>query len=116
MECSPSAISQNPGGKQAGLLPDSTPAVGISFGLEGKWKSWQISSENGIVLISATVSKKNKILLVGPEVTTRGFIYVKDSGEMIKEIKNISLAIIERNITSNYIDFNNIKNEIREER
>jgi ribonuclease J len=72
-------------------------------------------SENGIVLISATVSKKEKILLVGPEVTTRGFIYVKDSAEMIEEIKRISLSVIERNITTNYIDFNNIKNEIREE-
>ena len=78
-------------------------------------KDREMLSENGIVLISATVSKKNKILLVGPEVTTRGFIYVKDSGEMIKEIKNISLNIIERNINTNYIDFNNIKNEIREE-
>ncbi len=78
-------------------------------------KDREMLSENGIVLISATVSKKEKILLVGPEVTTRGFIYVKDSAEMIEEIKRISLSVIERNITTNYIDFNNIKNEIREE-
>ena len=50
-------------------------------------KDREILSENGIVLISATISKKDKILLVGPEVTTRGFIYVKDSKEMIEEIK-----------------------------
>ena len=78
-------------------------------------KDREMLSENGIVLISATVSKKDKILLVGPEVTTRGFIYVKDSAEMIAEIKRISEAIIERNIMENYIEFNKIKNEIREE-
>ncbi len=78
-------------------------------------KDREMLSENGIVLISATVSKQNKILLVGPEVTTRGFIYVKDSAEMIAEIKKISQAIIERNIMENYIEFNKIKNEIREE-
>jgi len=72
-------------------------------------------SENGIVLISATISKKDKVILVGPEVTTRGFIYVKDSTEMIEEIKRISLNIIERNITENFIEYNKIKNEIREE-
>lgn len=72
-------------------------------------------SENGIVLISATISKKTRELLVGPEVTTRGFIYIKDSKEMIKEIKNISIAIIERNITDSYIEYNKIKTEIREE-
>ena len=42
-------------------------------------KDREMLSENGIVLVSATISKKDKRLLVGPEVTTRGFIYVKDS-------------------------------------
>ncbi len=78
-------------------------------------KDREMLSENGIVLISATISKKEKVLLVGPEVTTRGFIYVKDSGEMIEEIKKISQTIIERNITESFVEFNKIKNEIREE-
>lgn len=78
-------------------------------------KDREILSENGIVLISATVSKKDKVLLVGPEVTTRGFIYVKDSKEMIEEIKKICEVVINNNITPNYIDFNLIKTQIREE-
>lgn len=78
-------------------------------------KDREMLSENGIVLISATVDKKDKVLLVGPEVTTRGFIYVKDSQDMINEIKVICEAIINRNITPKYIDFNQIKVEIREE-
>jgi len=78
-------------------------------------KDREMLSQNGIVLISATISKKDKVLLVGPEVTTRGFIYIKDSIEMIKEIKKISLNVVERNITDNYIEYNKIKNEIREE-
>ena len=78
-------------------------------------KDRQMLSENGIVLISATISKQEHILLVGPEVTTRGFIYVKDSQEMIKEIKRISDGVISRNITDGYIDYNKIKNEIRDE-
>ncbi len=78
-------------------------------------KDREILSENGIVLISATVSKKDKVLLVGPEVTTRGFIYVKDSKEMIEEIKKICEEVIKNNITPTYIDFNLIKNQIRDE-
>lgn len=78
-------------------------------------KDREMLSENGIVLISATISKKDKVILVGPEVTTRGFIYVKDSSEMIEEIKKVSLNIIERNISENYVEYNKIKNEIREE-
>lgn len=78
-------------------------------------KDREMLSENGIVLISATISKQDKVLIVGPEVTTRGFIYIKDSGEMIAEIKRISTEIIERNISPNYVDYNKIKTEIRDE-
>ena len=78
-------------------------------------KDREMLSENGIVLISATVSRQDKVLLVGPEVTTRGFIYIKDSGEIIAEIKKICAAIIERNISPNYVDYNKIKTEIRDE-
>lgn len=78
-------------------------------------KDRQMLSENGIVLISATISKKTREILVGPEVTTRGFIYIKDSKDMINEIKNISLDVITRNITARYVEYTKIKTEIREE-
>lgn len=78
-------------------------------------KDREMLGENGIMLISATLDKAKKNILVGPEVTTRGFIYVKDSLEMIEEIKRISREIIEKNTTPNYVDYNQIKTEIREE-
>ncbi len=76
-------------------------------------KDREMLSENGIVLISATLNHKTKAIIVGPEVTTRGFIYVKDSKEIIREIKRISEDVITRNITGNFVDFNKIKTEIR---
>ena len=77
-------------------------------------KDREMLGENGIVLISATISKNDKTILVGPEVTTRGFIYVRDSQEIVNEIKRISLEVIERNIAPNYVDYTKIKSEIRE--
>lgn len=77
-------------------------------------KDREVLSENGIVLISATLAKKGKNILYGPEVITRGFIYIKDSTDMINEIKRISLDIINNNIVNNYIDYNKVKQEIRE--
>ena len=78
-------------------------------------KDREMLSESGIVLISATVSKQDKVLLVGPEITTRGFIYVKDSTEIINGMKEISQRVIERNISPTYVDYNKIKTEIRDE-
>ncbi len=77
-------------------------------------KDREMLSENGIVLISATLSKRTKEIVMGPEIVTRGFIYVKDSKEMIEEIKRISMEVIHNNTNNNYVDFNNIKTEIRD--
>ncbi len=108
-----------------GILQESTDRIKVNdILIDGKSsddvgelviKDREMLSENGIVLISATLSKKTKALLVGPEVTTRGFIYVKDSKEIIYEIKRIAEEVITRNIIDNLVDFNKIKTEIRTE-
>lgn len=78
-------------------------------------KDRELLSSNGLVLISATLDKKSKKLLIGPEIMTRGFIYVKDNLDVINEIKNISCEVIKTNTFSNkYADYSKIRNEIRE--
>ena len=78
-------------------------------------KDRELLSENGIVIICATLDKKTKEILAGPEVLTRGFIYVKESTQIIEKMKEISLGVINSNISNNYVEFNKIKNGIREE-
>jgi len=74
----------------------------------------EMLSDNGIIIISATLSKKGKQLLAGPEILTRGFIYVRDSIELIDTIKEMCTTIINDNIHDNYVDYSKIKNSIRE--
>ncbi|MBQ9023584.1 MAG: ribonuclease J [Bacilli bacterium] len=78
-------------------------------------KDRELLSDNGIVIICTTLDKKTKEIKAGPEVLTRGFIYVKESTEMIEKMKEISLEVINNNISNNYVEFNKIKNGIREE-
>ena len=78
-------------------------------------KDRELLSNNGIVIICATLDKKTKQILSGPEVLTRGFIYVKENSDIIEKMKEISIEVINSNISSNYIEFNKIKNGIREE-
>ena len=78
-------------------------------------KDRELLGENGLVLISATLSKKDKKILVGPEIITRGFIYQKDNMDIIDEIKRISLENIKENIfNEKYADYVKIRNEMRE--
>ncbi len=79
-------------------------------------KDRELLSSNGLVVISATLSKKDKELIIDPEVVTRGFIYAKDNMEIIDEIKRISLEIIKKNtFNAKYADYVQIRNEIREQ-
>lgn len=77
-------------------------------------KDRELLSSNGLVLISATLNKKDKKIIVGPEIMTRGFIYAKDNMDIIEEIKNISLKTIEENTFNKYADYTKIRNEMRE--
>ena len=77
-------------------------------------KDRELLSSNGLVLISATLDKKTKEILVEPEIMTRGFIYDKENSDIMDEMKNISKSIIEENIHNKYADYTKIRNEIRE--
>lgn len=76
-------------------------------------KDREMLSDNGIVLVSATLSRRDKVLIVGPEITTKGFIYVRDSKDLIQGMKEISEEVITRNIVDGFVDYNKIKTEIR---
>lgn len=77
-------------------------------------KDREALSDNGIVIVTVTLDKVTKKVLAGPEILTRGFIYVKDNIDLIKEAENISLTIVNENIKSNFVDFNKIKSGIRD--
>ena len=79
-------------------------------------KDREMLGENGIVIISCTLDKNTKKILAGPEILTRGFIYVKESQEMLEETKKISREVIESSIeeTAKRVDYSKIKNDVRE--
>ncbi len=77
-------------------------------------KDRELLSDNGILIVSATLDHATKKVLAGPEILTRGFIYVKDNIDLIKESEKIALEVINENIKPNYVEFNKIKNGIRD--
>ena len=79
-------------------------------------KDREMLGSSGIVIVSCTLDKQTKQVLSGPEILTRGFVYVKESGELIKETQDLCLQIIEENIEldSKKVDYSNIKNAVRD--
>ena len=77
-------------------------------------KDRELLSDNGIVIVCATIDRTTKQVISGPEILTRGFIYVKDNIDLIKESERISLEVMNENIKPEYVDFSKIKNSIRD--
>ncbi len=80
-------------------------------------KDREMLGENGIVIISATLDRYTKKILAGPEVLTRGFIYVKENQNIVDETKKICLEVINNNIDIEIkkVDYTQIKNDVREQ-
>ncbi len=77
-------------------------------------KDRELLSDSGIVIITATIDKQTKEILAGPEVLTRGFIFVKDNINLIKDAEKIATDVIHENTNSNYVDFSKVKLGIRD--
>ena len=77
-------------------------------------KDREMLGDNGIVIVTVTLDKQTKQILAGPEILTRGFIYVKENIDLIKEAENISLNILNQYISPNYVDYTKVRNDIRD--
>ena len=77
-------------------------------------KDRELLSDSGIVIITATIDKQTKDILAGPEVLTRGFIFVRDNIDLIKDAEKIATEVIKENTKSNYVDFSKVKLGIRD--
>ena len=79
-------------------------------------KDREMLGQSGIVIISCTLDKDSKEILGGPEILTRGFIYVKESQDLLEATKKLSREVIEANIEKNSkrVDYSKIKNDVRE--
>lgn len=82
---------------------------------EAVLKDREVLSENGIVIISTGLDKRTKKIIAGPEVITRGFVYVKDNAALLDEIKKMCIELISKNIDNpKYVEYNKLKSIMRE--
>lgn len=72
-------------------------------------------AEDGIMIVVLTLEKGTNQLLAGPDIVSRGFVYVRESEELMEEAKQVLYEAIETCLmTSRYVDWNRIKILIRD--
>ena len=71
-------------------------------------------SENGLIIIVLTLEKYTNQLLAGPDIVSRGFVYVRESEYLMDEAKSIVYAALERCLDNKVSDWSKIKTEIKD--
>ncbi len=74
----------------------------------------KILSEDGLMMVIAPMDKKGN-LMADIEVMSRGFVYMKESEELIEEVRSIARDVILKNTGKKNGGFSGIKNSIKDE-
>ena len=107
--------------KKGVLCEDSVPAGAVL--VDGSGGIGEVGSvvmrdrhrlaEDGMIVIVMTYSSYDHKLLVVPEILTRGFIYVKDSEDMIEEMSRVVMETVESCDAHEITDWNSIKTKVK---
>jgi ribonuclease J len=69
-------------------------------------------SESGVLLAVISIDFKKKVILSGPEIITRGFVFMRESGELLNKIRDIVNSATLHSLNSGNIQWPAIKKEI----
>lgn len=71
--------------------------------------------EDGLIVTAITVSKDSKEILSGPDVISRGFVYVRESEDLIEEVKDVITDAIASARMNKVCDWNCMKTAVKNE-
>ena len=103
--------------KLTGQVPSGNVLVdGIGVGDIGNvvLTDRRVLSEDGIFVVVATISRRLGKVLVGPQITSRGFVYMKTSIDLIQTCSDMTLDILETHLSNDKkFDWGDLKSDLR---
>ncbi len=71
-------------------------------------------SEDGIIVVVMTLAAETGELLAGPDIVSRGFVYVRDSEDLMEEAQDVLMDAMESLMERGVTDWTRIKGEVRD--
>lgn len=75
----------------------------------------QMLSQNGLVIVVVTMEAGSNQILAGPDIVSRGFVYVRESENLMEECRDVVEDTLMRCLDHNITDWNRLKTEIRDD-
>lgn len=74
----------------------------------------KLLSQDGILIVVVTLSKQRGQILSGPDIISRGFVYVRESEDLLDEANRVVSATLQRLMTENVSDWSGLKTGVRD--
>ncbi|MDR2610971.1 MAG: ribonuclease J, partial [Clostridiales Family XIII bacterium] len=72
-------------------------------------------SESGLIIVTATLDSATRRVISGPEIITRGFIYVRDNEDLIDDLRRIAAnALYDMERSNKKTDYATMKNGVKD--
>jgi ribonuclease J len=72
-------------------------------------------SQDGLIAVVAAIEPEARLLLSGPEIVSRGFVYVRESESLMDEVKEVAAKVIEDELRGPRLDRAHLKNRVKDE-
>ncbi len=72
-------------------------------------------SQDGLIVVVATVALREKTLLSGPDIVSRGFVYVRESEEMMEQARKLAQTSLQAALQRGCADWTELKNGLRDD-
>ena len=72
-------------------------------------------SQNGLFIVVVTLDRYNNMLLAGPDIVSRGFVYVRENEQLMEAAKNVVRDTLDHCSQKNITDWTRIKTAIRDD-
>lgn len=104
--------------RPVGTVPaDNIMIDGIGVGDIGNivLRDRKVLSEDGIFIAVVTINRREKRIVSEPQITSRGFVYVKASRDLIRESGEMVSQIVEKHLQEDDFEWSKLKQDIRDQ-
>ena len=72
-------------------------------------------AEDGLMIVVATINKETGAIMSGPDIVSRGFVYVRESEKLIDDARTLMKNVMERSLEKNVREWGALKTSMKEE-
>lgn len=72
-------------------------------------------AQDGLIVVVLTMDHASQTVVAGPDIISRGFVYVRESEDLMESMKNTAVEIVDECLENNTVDWASLKSHLKNE-